>query len=185
MKSVVWGFCGGSGFFFHSEGTPACARSDVRTFDRHLRVPNVKSSYFSAPNSIFEKGLVFHGKPEVCGERTGRRGILPGESSTDIDQVISDHAQTDPSLHSVSFVTASTQSVPTFEYADSSFATGFPLLSFAEPAFLLISAPFRAPGGAIGQKLSFWGPCWVGSVPPSLTSKRSVSNSVFPTFSKL
>ena len=81
-----------------------------------------------------------------------KSGILSGEGSTDIDQVIADHAESYPSLHpGVSFVTASTQSVPAFEYADSPFATGSPLLPFAEPALLLMSAPFRAPGGMIGN----------------------------------
>ena len=82
----------------------------------------------------------------------GKRGILPGEGSTDIDQVISDHAESYPSFHpGVSFVEASTQSVPAFEYADSSFTTGSPLLSFAEPALLLISAPLRAFSRTIGN----------------------------------
>ena len=88
----------------------------------------------------------------MWGRTFRRRGISPGKGLTDIYQVIADHAESDPSFHSgVSFVTASTQSVPAFEYADSSFATGSPLLSFAEPALLLISAPFRAPGGTIGN----------------------------------
>jgi hypothetical protein len=110
------------------------------------------TSYFPAQKSIFGKGLVFQGGPAVWGERTGRRGILPGEGSTDIDQVISDHAESYPSFHpGVSFVTASTQSVPAFEYADSSFTTSSPLLSFAEPALFLMSAPFRTLGGTIGN----------------------------------
>ena len=41
--------------------------------------------------------------------------------------------------------------MPAFEYADSTFATGSPLLSLAEPALLLIPAPLRALGGTIGN----------------------------------
>ena len=99
-------------------------------------------------------GLVWYSrKGQKCGQSVqGEEDDLLGEGATDIDQVVSNHAEADPSFHSsVSFVTASTQSVPAFEYADSSFATGSPLLSFAEPALLLISAAFRALGGTIGN----------------------------------
>jgi hypothetical protein len=46
--------------------------------------------------------------------------------------------------------------VPAFEYADSSFATGSPLLTFVEPALLLISAPLRASGGTIGNRKTLY-----------------------------
>src|ERR1035438_3564823 len=91
-----------------------------------------------------------------CDKGTWKVRRLQGESSTDIDQVIADYSESDPSFHpGVSFVAASMQPVPAFEYADSSFATNSPLLSFAEPALLLMSAPFWAPGGVIGNGNTF------------------------------
>jgi hypothetical protein len=57
-----------------------------------------------------------------------------GEGSTDVDQVVADHPEANPSFHPCgSFVTAAAQAVSAFEDADSTFATSPPLLADRTP----------------------------------------------------
>ena len=119
--------------------------------------PRKRPSYFPAQKSGLEKSPGFREGRGFGEKRTGRQADLSCEDPTDVDEVISDHAESYPSFHpGVSFVEASAQSVPAFEYADSSFATGSPLLSFAEPALLLMSAALCAFGGVIGNGKTFY-----------------------------
>ena len=56
----------------------------------------------------------------------------------DVDEVIRDDAQTDPTLHAGGpLVAASVQAVTAFEQTDAALAAGAPLLRLAEPALLL------------------------------------------------
>jgi hypothetical protein len=72
------------------------------------------------------------------------------EGSAYVDEVIADHPEPDPSLHSRgSFVAATVQAVPPLEYADSAFAARSPLLPFAEPALFLVPSSFSALGRVI------------------------------------
>lgn len=57
------------------------------------------------------------------------------ELLSEVDQVICDHSQTDPTLHPVdAVVSASRQSMSTFYGADAPLASGAPALAILEPA---------------------------------------------------
>jgi len=59
-----------------------------------------------------------------------------------VDQIVSDHAQADPSLHAFgAAVSASAQAVPPFDYADPSFTASSPRLCLPEPAALFQFLP--------------------------------------------
>ena len=65
-------------------------------------------------------------------------------------QIVGDHTQADPSLHSgIAPVDATAKSMPALEDADPALATGPPLLSLFEPALLLFALPLGASYGAI------------------------------------
>ena len=67
------------------------------------------------------------------------QGRLPyrllGDDAADVDQVIGDHAEADPALHSgIALVSAAIETVSPFDHADASLASGAPFLATAEPA---------------------------------------------------
>ena len=63
---------------------------------------------------------------------------LRGEVVADMNDVVGDHAQPDPTPDAVrSFVERPLQSMPPFENADAAFAAGAPFLKLLEPALLL------------------------------------------------
>ena len=67
------------------------------------------------------------------------QGRLPyrllGDDAADVDQVIGDHAEADPALHSgIALVSAAIETVSPFDHADASLASGAPFLASAEPA---------------------------------------------------
>ena len=81
--------------------------------------------------------------------------------AADIDEVVPDHTESDPALHSsISSVPAAGKPVPPLDHADASFASGPPLLAVAEPALLLLAFAFRAPGVAIGNADAFDALCF-------------------------
>src|SRR5262245_11368861 len=63
---------------------------------------------------------------------------LKNQNSSDVDQVVRDYAQSNPSLHAIiAAISTAIQTVPSFEYTDPTFAAGPPRLSLAEPPLLL------------------------------------------------
>ena len=71
-------------------------------------------------------------------------------------QIVGDHTQADPSLHSgVASVDAAPKTMPALQHADPALATGPPLLSLFEPALLLFALAFDTFGAAIGNADSF------------------------------
>ena len=71
------------------------------------------------------------------------------EGRTNVVQIVGDHTQADPSLHSgVAPVDAATKTMPALQHADSTLATGPPLLPRFEPALLLFALPLGAFCGA-------------------------------------
>src|SRR5258705_2362308 len=79
-------------------------------------------------------------------------GSSGGQHSADVNEVVADHAESNPALHStITFVTATVQSMPPFHHADASFATGSPFLAVSEPALFLLPLTLGAFGGAIGN----------------------------------
>src|SRR5437867_2513385 len=83
-------------------------------------------------------------EPLFCG------ALLDG--TAEIDDVVGDHAEADPALHSdKALVTAAVEPVAALDHADASLAAGAPLLTIAEPALLLLALAFGAFGRAIGN----------------------------------
>jgi len=63
---------------------------------------------------------------------------LKGQNSSDIDQIIRNHAQSNPSFHAViASISTTIQTVSSFEHADPAFATCSPGLRSTKPSFLL------------------------------------------------
>src|SRR3989475_4409644 len=77
------------------------------------------------------------------------------EASAHLDQVIGDHAESDPAFHAVeSSVAATTQSVAALEHADAPLASGPPSLAGAEPTLLLPSPALLAARAPVGNRHS-------------------------------
>ena len=75
---------------------------------------------------------------------------LGGENSPDVDEVVGDDAQSHPSTHTVmAAISTPIQSMSAFQYADSTFAAGSPLLTFSKPSGLLNLAKSRILGRTI------------------------------------
>src|SRR5258705_2803742 len=67
--------------------------------------------------------------------------------ATDVDDVVGDDAEPDPTLHSgIAFVAAAIEPVSPLDHADASLASGPPFLSVAEPALPLLSFALGALG---------------------------------------
>src|SRR5437879_473192 len=80
---------------------------------------------------------------------------LHREAPADLDQVIGDHAESDPAFHAVeSSVAATTQSMAALEHADAPLASGPPSLARAEPTLLLPSPPLLAARAPVGNRHS-------------------------------
>jgi len=78
-------------------------------------------------------------------------GLL-GHHAADVDQVVGNHPEADPALHSgISLVPAAIESVPSLDHADATLASGAPFLAVAESAFLLLAFALGALRGAIGD----------------------------------
>src|SRR5437868_11671593 len=73
--------------------------------------------------------------------------------AADVEEIVGDHAEPDPALHSgIALVAAAVEPVPSFDHADAAFASGAPFLAAAEPALLLLAFALGAFGGAIGNR---------------------------------
>src|SRR5258705_7734298 len=70
----------------------------------------------------------------------------------DVDDVVGDDAEPDPTLHSgIAFVAAAIEPVSPLDHADASLASGPPFLSVAEPALPLLSFALGALGRMVGN----------------------------------
>jgi len=73
-----------------------------------------------------------------------------------VDEVIGDHAQSNPSPHAVlTAIATPVQSVPSLENADPAFASGAPALTLFERALFLMSPPLLAPCIPVGYRNIF------------------------------
>src|SRR6266851_10365375 len=77
---------------------------------------------------------------------------LGGQVKPDVDHVIGDDFQPDPTFDAWNaFVAGPIQPMSSFENADAAFAASAPLLSLLEPALLLCLLAFLTLGGATGN----------------------------------
>ena len=71
---------------------------------------------------------------------------------TEIDQVIGDHPEGDPALHSVlAAISAAVEAMAAFADADTAFAASAPSLPVAEPSLLLLAPALSTLRGVIGD----------------------------------
>jgi hypothetical protein len=127
---------------------------------RAVRIASYKSN-FPAQNCDF--AIIASGLTAMQAAGPGRRREARGRESlsdgalfhgaADVDEVIGNHAEPDPALHSgLALVSASVEAMPSLGDADASLASGAPFLPVAEPALALL--PFcpslqNSPGSAI------------------------------------
>src|SRR6202043_1824380 len=85
----------------------------------------------------------------------GGEGLLPGllgHDAADVDEIISDHAEADPALHSgIAPVAAARGTVSPLVHADATLPAGAPFLAVAEPALLVLAFALGPLGRAIGD----------------------------------
>src|ERR1051326_3078101 len=63
---------------------------------------------------------------------------LKGQNSSDVDQIVGNHAQSDPSFHAVvAPISTPIQPVSSFEHTDPAFASSSPGLCLSEPSLFL------------------------------------------------
>src|ERR1019366_6536294 len=126
-------------------------------------------SYFAAQNRYFS-GLWptrrARQDPPEAGRRVLKNLIDSGgrrlrcsllfHGTADVDDVVGDHAEPDPTLHSgIAPVMASVETVAPFAHADASLASGPPLLAVAEPALPLLTLALGALGRTVGNPDAF------------------------------
>src|SRR3989449_8796190 len=91
------------------------------------------------------------------GHRT--LSTLHREAPADLDQVIGDHAESDPAFHAVeSSVAATTQTMAALEHADAPLASGPPSLAGAEQTLLLSSPALLVARAPVGNRQSLSAP---------------------------
>ena len=74
------------------------------------------------------------------------------DDATNIDKIIGDHTESDPTLHPVfAFVATAVEPVSPLRHADAALTSGTPFLTVAEPALLLLTPALSALGGAVGH----------------------------------
>src|SRR5882672_1747588 len=70
-----------------------------------------------------------------------------------LDEVVCNHAQPHPTAHAVQTgIEATSQSVSSFEHANSALRTGSPLLSFTKPTLVLKKFPLATGGFLVGHR---------------------------------
>src|ERR1700761_9609228 len=78
------------------------------------------------------------------------------QAESHVDEVIGDHAQSNPSPHAaLTAITAPVQAVPPLENADPAFACGSPALTFFEGSFFLMAPPLLASRVPVGHRNIF------------------------------
>src|SRR5246127_2846186 len=88
--------------------------------------------------------------------RSCSSGVFPCpflvDGAADVDEIIGDHAEPDPTLHSIfAFVPTAVEAVSPLAHADAALAAGPPFLAVAEPALLLLAPTLSAFVGAVGD----------------------------------
>src|ERR1700730_15305971 len=80
----------------------------------------------------------------LSGDGPRLRGLLFFHRAADVDEIVSDHAESDPAFHSdEALVAATIETVSPLDDADASLASGPPFLAVAEPALLLFAFALR------------------------------------------
>src|ERR1700756_1379927 len=88
--------------------------------------------------------------------RSCSSGVFPCpfliDGAADVDEIIGDHAESDPTLHSIfAFVATAVEPMSPLRHADAALTSGTPFLAVAEPALLLFASALCAFGGAVGH----------------------------------
>src|ERR1700757_3303049 len=74
------------------------------------------------------------------------------DGAADVDEIIGDHAEPDPTLHSIfAFVATAVEAVSPLAHADAALAAGPPFLAVPEPALPLLAPALSALGGTVGH----------------------------------
>jgi hypothetical protein len=82
----------------------------------------------------------------------GLRGGSRAHRPSDVDEIVGDHAEADPAPHSVvALVSTAIEAVSPLDHADTSSASGAPLLAVSKPAFLLLPFALGTPARAVGN----------------------------------
>jgi hypothetical protein len=89
--------------------------------------------------------------------RSKRNGLFSGlflHCPADVDEIVADHAEPDPTLHAIfALVSAAIETVPALGHADAALTTGPPFLAVAEPTLLLLAFALRTRGVALFDDL--------------------------------
>ena len=88
----------------------------------------------------------------------GLRAILLqglfGHCRADVDEIVGDHTEPDPTLHSTfALVPATTEPMSPLGHTDATLTSGAPFLAVAEPALLLLASAFGTLGGTVGDEM--------------------------------
>src|SRR5262245_53923757 len=105
----------------------------------------VELATFRRKNDVFRsaslRGTDFFGKPIAIFFEFLIPSSLKGQSPPKVDQIVGDHAESNPSIHSVlATIATPIQSVSPLQDADSTFTARLPLLGLSKPSRLLHSA---------------------------------------------
>src|SRR5215470_8438442 len=77
---------------------------------------------------------------------------LDGENSPHVDEIVGDHSESDPSVHSIlTSIATAIQSMPAFQNTDATLAAGSPLLALSKPSRLLNLTKSQILGRTIGN----------------------------------
>jgi hypothetical protein len=83
-----------------------------------------------------------------CGRVQTLRSSLSAHHLADVDEIVGDHAESDPTLHSiVALISTAIEAIAPLDHADASFASGAPFLAVAEASVLGASAYAQAFNG--------------------------------------
>src|SRR6266849_2099018 len=87
-------------------------------------------------------------------------GALSRKIASDLDEIVGNHAQPDPTSHAVQpGIVATSQPVSSFEHADSTLRPGSPLLPSAKPTLVLKKFPFATRGVLVGHRHPLYPEC--------------------------
>ena len=75
-----------------------------------------------------------------------------GHCRADVDEIVGDHTEPDPTLHSTfALVAATVEPMSPLGHTDATLTSGAPFLAVAEPALLLLASAFGTLGGTVGN----------------------------------
>src|ERR1035441_9815124 len=99
---------------------------------------DIDGTLAAAGEGVERNGAPGSNREDGRDDRADRASGLSCQGAADIDEVVTNDAQTHPSLHSaVSFVATTVQPVASLEHADAAFTAGPPFLPVLEPACFL------------------------------------------------